>query len=143
MTAVSASLGVGLTVGVLAALLGGALFEPFVLIGFWGVVWGLVAGVIAFGASLRRLGRGRDVERRVGAVVEAGMFAAVAASLLGFLAAWRIPPWSLSGMWMWPIAIGAGWFAIRVLRDMRRHRASLTPKPPTRPLHPFQGPADG
>lgn len=94
------ALAVGILVGGVAALVAGLMFEPFELIGTWGVVDGIVVGTIAF---LVVLARGR------GWLALLGRWLLVLA--LAFVSWWTMffaigtSPVSLEGAWLWPLAL--------------------------------------
>lgn len=94
------ALAAGILVGGVAALVAGLIFEPFALIGTWGVVDGVVLGAIAF---LIVLARGR------GWLAIAGRWLLVLA--LAFASWWMMffaigtSPVSLEGAWLWPLAL--------------------------------------
>jgi len=118
-----------LTVAGLVGLVGGggtgraagAVFESGAFFGFWGAVDGVIVGSVLFGLTLGALGRG--AWRRVGGLLAAGVFAAVALVMaMAFLALartddWGVPPpWTLEGAWMWALTAGsavAAWASAR------------------------------
>jgi len=121
-TAVAASLVVGAAVGLLAAVLAGAMFEQFAIIGFWGSVYGLVTGITAFGAALLRLAQKRWLAL-VGGYLAAMVLTVAAAGVGLFNLAWGVPILSLSGAWLWPLCLGCALLAgILFWRTGRRHR---------------------
>lgn len=65
---------------------------------FWAVVWGLPAGLVGLG-----LGAGGPLGRGVLLVVT-GLVALV---MWLVIVAWRVPPWTLEGLWMWSLALVA------------------------------------
>lgn len=113
----------GILVGGVAALVAGLMFEPFELIGTWGVFNGIVLGTVAF---LIVLARGR------GWLAVAGRWLLVLA--LAFVSWWATffamgtSPVSLEGAWLWPLAV----FCISALAVAARWawRSTRPPVPP-------------
>jgi hypothetical protein len=110
-----------LVLALAAALVAGAMFEPFALVGTWGLVNGPVVALIVFGTVLRRRAAG-TVAGRAGGYLEAAVYALVAVCVGWFLISWGIRPWYVAGGWLWPIAIGASAMAARALRGTRGGR---------------------
>lgn len=118
---------VGVVVGITTMVLvnqsghGGDLLSLSEYVQFWGVVFGLVAGFVAFGVANVLVGSRRS---RAGAWLLLGIITAI----VGFLAllwnaAWGVPLASLEGAWLWPLAIVP--FALSIV-SVRRWRRSRT-----------------
>lgn len=93
---------VAAVVAVLVALVTSRVLE-LQWLGPWGLVYGGVAFVAAFGLTLIVLASGL---RRLG-----WSSLAVAAMLLSigswsWIVGWGVPPTTLEGLWMWPFAVG-------------------------------------
>ena len=114
----ASAVGAGVLVGAVAALVAGAMFEPFALVGPWGVLNGTVLGGIAFLAVVgARRGWLATAARWTLVVVLAivtwgAMFFAIGTS-----------PLTLEGAWLWPLAVSclgalaaAGRWALRSAR---------------------------
>lgn len=89
--------------GVWAAVNSVPWWDPW---GFWGFFFGVPAAVTTFGLSLMLLARGRRVLEAAGrwtAVVVLVLFGLVV--LLGPYGAIYQSPFSLEGMWIWPLAL--------------------------------------
>lgn len=103
---------VGLLSGGVAALVAGAMFEPFEMVGTWGSINGVTIGVVAF---LVVTARGR------GWLGVGGRWLLVLA--LAFVCWWalffalRLSPLSLDGLWVWSITLVA---VVALLAAVRR-----------------------
>lgn len=122
--------GVGALVGVTAAVattrvlvISRGVIEPEnQLIEPWGVVVGVITCLAATGISLVVVGK--RVQRRVGYAVVALAGGLLATGTWWFIDGWGVPPWTLEGAWMWPLAVVSTVVAIvaliRALRPTRR-----------------------
>ena len=119
------ALAAGVIAGGVAALIAGLMFEPFALVGTWGVFNGIVLGAIVFFVVLAR-GRGwLAIAGRwllalaLGLVSWWAMFFAFGTSLV-----------SLEGAWLWPLAVLCiSAFAVVVRWAWRSTRAPSHPQP--------------
>lgn len=111
----------GLVAGVLVGLAVGAAFEDGDVFGWWGTVDGALAGVIVFLVVVAR-GRAKWA-RSVARWLLVTVLAVVAGLTLWWNIAWRVTPWTLEGMWLWPMAVAAlaaTAFAVRAALNARR-----------------------
>lgn len=127
MAVVTKALLLGIAVGVVVGLAAGAAFELNETFGWWGAVDGGVAGVTVF---LIVLGRGRHaMVRTVARWFLVAVLAVVAAALLWWNIAWGVEPWSLEGMWLWPLAtavLGGLVLAVRAALSSGRPGGTVT-----------------
>lgn len=99
---VGKGLALGLAVGVVVGLAAGAAFEVGEPLGWWGAVDGGLAGIVVF---LIVLARGRRAGMRVVARwLLVAVLAIVAFAVAWWNVAWGVQPWTLEGMWLWPLA---------------------------------------
>ena len=99
---------------------GGDLLSISEYLAFWGVSFGLIAGVVAFGVTnllvSSRRGRGR-------AWLLLGIITAIVGLLtLSWNMAWGVSLMSLEGAWLWPLAIVPLILSIVSVRRWRRIR---------------------
>jgi hypothetical protein len=87
----------------LAVALGAGLILDMQLLGTWGILYGVLAFIAAFGLTLIAIGRRH--QRRIGMVALALSAAAVSAGAWFFVIGWGISLVSLEGAWLWPLAI--------------------------------------
>ena len=126
MRRVATNATVAASVGLLVALLSSMAFDPFALMGEWGIRNGLVAAAIAF---LIVVGRGR---RWPGIVARWLLVAALGRVAYGgswWTVATATPPWSPEGAWLWPatmLAVGGWALAVR-WAWRRRHGGPISP----------------
>ena len=120
-----AVLGVGLGVGVITAFTTGAMANPVQgigAVGFWGLVFAVPAGLTASAVTLAVVGGGSRMR-------QAGLYAlATVLGLFGAIAAWwnilwGVPPASLEGAWLWPLAVVPMAGAALAWKAARRRRA--------------------
>ena len=94
------------------------------LTGFWGVVYGSFAAAVAFGIALwvfnRSFSRPASIGRWIAALT-LGLFGLV---VVLWIAMWGVPPLSLEGAWMYPLAAVSLIAAVAVARASSRHRGS-------------------
>lgn len=112
-------LGAAVLLGGVVAVVADEVFYPTDVsasIGFWGWVDGSVVGLTTLGVLLAAFS-GSVALRRGGAILLCLVLALAAWVLFWFIFAWGvIPPWSLEGMWMWPLAVGSATGTILALR---------------------------
>lgn len=115
---------VGIVVGITTMVLvnqsghGGDLLSLSEYLQFWGVVFGLIAGFVAFGVTNLLVSSRRS---RAGAWLLLGLVTATVGLLaLSWNVARGVPLMSLEGAWLWPLAIGPLILSIVSIRRWRR-----------------------
>lgn len=125
---VAASLASGLLVGLgVASLVGvphlvGAASIPALISNaftFWGLLFGGFAAVVAAGLTFAILNRNRRRVAFVGRAVAGVALAVFAAATISLIATWGFSPFTLEGMWIYPLAIATTIGAIVLLRPRR------------------------
>ena len=104
-------------VGFAVALLSSRLIE-FRVLGPWGAVYGTLAFIAAFGVALA--GLGGSAQKRLGSVVVAVATGLLSGGAWLWIAGWRVPPFTVEGAWLWPLALCSGIVAVvAVVRAIR------------------------
>jgi hypothetical protein len=111
---------VGLTCGLAVALATGIVFDGVPLGGPWGFIYGTLAFLVGSGATLF-FGR-RSSHRTWGGFVLAVGAGALGIGVWVYVSAFRVPPMTQEGAWMWPLAIISTVFALVTLRTTFRDR---------------------
>lgn len=96
---------------------------------FWGVIFGLMAGFVAFSAANLLASSPRS---RAGAWLHLGIVSLIVGLLaLSWNVAWGVPLISLEGAWLWPLAIVPLIVSIVSIRRWRRSRTVNSTVDPT------------
>ncbi|MDP9405224.1 MAG: hypothetical protein M3O86_01260 [Actinomycetota bacterium] len=75
-------------------------------VGFWGTVWGVMVAIVTFGAVLTFSRQGAAARAR-GRAVAAGGLALIGLGTFWWMIIIGMPrPWTLEGLWLWPLAVG-------------------------------------
>ncbi len=99
-----------------AASLAVALGAPFALTAaraseggswqFWGWVWAAFTGALAFGASLLIQSRRSPRAATVGRWIVMATLTVLGLVTLAWIIAWGLSPFTLEGLWIYPLALG-------------------------------------
>ena len=131
------SLAIGAIAGLVVAgligvprLVGPATLDSFVsnAFTFWGVLVGSFVAVATAGVIFAFLSRGDRKRSRWGRVVAGLALGGFAAGTILFIATWAPSPFSLEGLWMYPLALTTTVGAVMLLR---RRRPGAWDEPPT------------
>jgi hypothetical protein len=126
-----ASLAIGATVGLTVASLVGIpqLVGPWSIpallsnaLSLWGVVFGGFAAVVTSGVTFAVLTRKDKKKSRWGRMVAGIALALFASGTILNIAMWGVPPFTLVGAWMYPLAIVTAVGAIVMFLPWRRVR---------------------
>jgi hypothetical protein len=97
--------GAAVTVSVNAAVeVGDLIWTRELFLGFWGLLYGSLSAVIAFGLALAFTSRSSR-SGKVGWVIAALTSAIFGGLVVTFVVAWRLSPWTLEGAWIYPLAV--------------------------------------
>lgn len=99
--------------------------DPF---GFWGSLYGSFTALTSFGLALWLLPRARPSSRRWGRYIAAGTLILFGLMVVAWIVAWGFTPFTLEGMWIYPLAtvplVGA-WLILRRKRPKEKQTLDL------------------
>jgi len=99
--------------------------------GFWGLVWAVFAGLLAFALTLWTAGRGGGSATAIGRWMLMATLAVLGLATTLWVVAWGVSPFSLEGMWMYPLAmVPLAIVAFMYLSRRRSARRSVWDRPP-------------
>lgn len=114
---------VWLTVAVLS---NAALYPPFDvewppnLTGFWGHFYGSFAGVVSFGIALWLSSLRFSRIWMVGRLIAAATLGVFGLAVASWILMWGVPPLTLEGVWLFPLAVIPLVMAAALIRSLRR-----------------------
>jgi Kef-type K+ transport system membrane component KefB len=124
MTSLVVGVVVGLTIASLIGIpqLAGSWSIPKLVanaFSFWGILFGGFAAVISAGMTYALLNRRDRTRSRWGRIVAGLALALLAAATVLWIVAWGFSPFTLEGMWIYPVEVttAVGWFLL--LRPQR------------------------
>ncbi len=93
----------GAAVGLAVAIGSSSVLMEADVVGPWGTVYGILAFLAAFGITLATLARG--LQRRLGILAVGISSGLLSAGAWFFIIGWAVPPTTLEGAWIWPLAL--------------------------------------
>lgn len=126
---------------IVSGLVNASLYSPHDLVwppnltGFWGLLYGSFAGLVCFGIAFWLSTRRSSPWSKFGLVIAAVALGVFGLAVASWILMWGVPPFTLEGSWMFPLAALPLIVALALFRTIRRAGGSPagdTDEPQTR-----------